>query len=216
MALTSDRSNADEYAEELHAAIWNRLALMPAIAQSKFHHQRPISDRAREAEIIEQFRQMAMNRGIHPDFAERVMRAQIDAAKLIQTALFEEWKSHPPAEDTQLRDLVRDLRPSIDVTNERILVALQLLGAVPDELTQAIEKAYVRRSPLPPHVPGEAWDMAWAPLLTTPRDFMPGRAALGPIATLRSMLPENQPLSPEFVPDEESATLPAEETDATR
>lgn len=216
MALPSDRKNADEYAEELHAAIWNRLALMPSVAQSKFHHQRPISDRAREAEIIEQFRQMAMNRGIHPDFAERVMRAQIDAAKVIQTALFEEWKSQPPAEDMQLRDLVRDLRPSIDVTNERILVALQFLGAVPDEMKQSIEKAFLRRSPLPPHVPGEAWDLAWAPLLAAPRDFMPGRAALGHIPSLRSTLPEHQPLLPDFVPEEEPTTMPAEETDATR
>ncbi len=215
-ASSADRARADEYAEELHAAIWNRLALMPAVAQSKFHQQRPISDRAREAELVEQFRKLAMNRGIHPEFAERVIRAQIDASKRVQTELYEEWKAHPPPEDTHLRDLVQDLRPAIDVTNERMLVALQLLGAVPDELKRAMEHAHARRSPLPPHVSGEAWDVAWGPLLAIPENFMPGREALGPIPTLRSAQPENQPFVPDFAPEEETATVPAEEADATR
>ncbi len=201
MSSQSDQSKSSEFATELHAAIWNRLALMPAVAQHKFHQKKPISDRIREADVIQQFRNQAMFRGIHPDFAEAVMRAQIDAARLTQEQLHSEWERDPPPEDAQLRDLVRDLRPSIDETNERMLVALQLLGGVPLECQRALEEAYLRRSPLPPHVPTEAWELAWVPLRSVPPNFMPGRAALGKIPTSRSLLPENQPLLPDFAPE---------------
>ncbi|MDP1798906.1 MAG: gamma subclass chorismate mutase AroQ [Planctomycetaceae bacterium] len=199
----SDQAKADDYAVELHTAIWNRLALMPAVAQNKFHHQRPISDRGREAELVDQFRLQAANRGIQPDFAEKVIRAQIEASKLIQTELHAQWQDHPPSEDTLLRDLVQDLRPSIDLATERLLAALQLLGTVPQENTRAIEHAYARRSPLPPHVPEKAWDVAWAPLRDAPKDFVLSREALKRASSFRSALPENQPLLPEFVPESE-------------
>lgn len=196
-------AKADEYARELHTAIWNRLALMPAVAESKFHQQKPISDPVREADVIDHFRMQAVNRGIHPDFAEQVMQAQIDAAILTQKRLHAEWKVRPPAEDAQLRDLMRELRPSIDQANERLLIALQLLGSVPAECGPAIEAAFLRNSPLPPQVPGEAWERAWGPLRAAPKNFLPGRAALGEFASRRATPPENQPLLPELVPEEE-------------
>lgn len=216
LELKSDHAKADEYAAELHAAIWSRLALIPAVAQSKFHSQRPIRDTEREADVIERFRQLAMNRGIHPGFAEQVIAAQIAAATLTQEVLHAEWKSDPPPEDERLRDLVRDLRPSIDHTNERILIALQLLGSVPDECQRAIQDAYQRRSPLPPQVADDAWNMAWKPLLEAPKNFMPGREALGQIPSIRSTLPDYQPLLPEFTPEAEATPVATEEQDEAR
>ncbi len=197
----TEREKAEESAEELHAAIWDRLALMPAVARNKFHYQRPISDLTREMELIESLRQQALNRGIHPDFAETVIRGQIEASKRIQERLHAEWTAQSPPKDVPLRDLLQELRPAIDQTTERLLIALQRLGSVPNEFESAIEQVYARRSTLPPHVPVEAWDMAWAPLREAPRDFFPGAKALSRIPSLKSKQPENQPLLPEFVPE---------------
>jgi chorismate mutase len=200
--VRSERERAEEIAEELHAAVWHRLALMPAVAQTKFVNKRPITDRTRDALLIEEFRTQAHARGIRPEFAERVIRAQIEASKRIQTELYEEWEMTPPADSDTLRDLTQDLRPSIDAVTERMLTALQLLGGCPNEFSRAIEHAYAKRSPLPPQVPDAAWDLAWGPLREIPADFMPGREVLGRMPSVRSTLPENQPLMPEFAPDE--------------
>lgn len=197
----TEREKAEESAEELHAAIWDRLALMPAVARNKLHYQRPISDLTREMELIESFRQQALNRGIHPDFAETVIRGQIESSKRIQERLHAEWTAQSLPEDVPLRDLMRDLRPAIDQTTERLLIALQRLGSVPNEFESAIEQVYARRSTLPPHVPVEAWDMAWAPLREAPRDFLRGAKALSRIPSLKSKPLEHQPLLPEFVPE---------------
>lgn len=215
VSTRSERERAEESAQELHAAIWHRLALMPAVAQTKFVHERPITDRNREELMIEEFRNQAHARGISPDFAERVIRSQIAASKQIQTELYAQWARTPPPDDDQLRDLAADLRPSIDAVTERMLIALQLLGGCPKEAAWAIEHAYARRSPLPPQVTEAAWDTAWAPLRDVPANFFPGRAALGPLPSLRSTLPEHQPLLPDFTPEPES--LASERAaDATR
>lgn len=200
--LRSERERAEEIAGELHSAVWNRLALMPAVAHVKFVQQRPITDRVREQELTDDFRSQAQARGIRPEYAERVITAQLEASKLIQSKLYEQWTQSPPSDSDTLRDLTQELRPAIDAATERILTALQLLGGCPTEFQRAMEHAYARRSPLPPQVPEVAWDIAWAPLRETPTDFMPGRAALGRVPSLRSMSPENQPLSPDFAPEE--------------
>lgn len=215
VVIPSERERAEEIALELHAAIWHRLAIMPAVAQTKFVNERPITDRLREESMVEEFRTQAHARGILPDFAERVIRSQIAASKQIQTELYEQWEKAPPSDDEQLRDLAADLRPSIDAVTERMLTALQLLGGCPNEATRAIEHAYARRLPLPPRVPEAAWDTAWTPLRDAPPNFMPGREALGRIPSLRSTLPENQPLIPEFMPEPE-ALASERDSDATR
>ncbi len=202
----SECDRAEETALELHTAIWHRLAIMPAVAQIKFVNGRPITDREREELMVEEFRNQAHARGILPDFAERVIRAQIAASKQVQTELYEQWAKAPPSNDEQLRDLAADLRPSIDAVNERILIAMQLLGGCPNDAARVIELAYARRSPLPPQVPEIAWDTAWESLRAAPPNFTPGRAALGRAPSLRSTLPENQPLLPDFTPEEELLT----------
>ena len=200
--IRTERERAEEIAAELHSAVWNRLALMPAVAQVKFVQQRPITDPTREQAVIEEFRAQAQARGIRPEFAERVIVAQLDASKWIQSTLHQRWAQMPPDESEELKDLVQELRPAVDAATERILVALQLMGSCPNECQRAMEHAYARRSPLPPQVPEAAWDMAWAPLREAPPDFMPGRAALGRVPSLRSLSPENQPLTPDFAPEE--------------
>jgi hypothetical protein len=108
----------------------------------------------------------------------------------------------PPSANDVPRDLVEDLRPSIDAATERILIAIQFLGRCPTECGRAIEHAYARRSPLPPQVSEAAWDLSWAPLRDLPPNFAPGREVLGRAPSVSSKTRENQPIMPEFTPEE--------------
>lgn len=186
----------------LHSAIWSRLALMPSVAYAKFVDNRPVTDRIREEEQVERFRRAAELRGISPDFAEAVMRGQIAASKQIQERLLADWAVHPPTADWSFRSLNNDLRPAIDETNDRMLVALQLLGTMPDEFPSLMELLSERRQPLPPNVTEEAWATAWWPLRTAKVPYLlerPGRVMRGPSAM--PTMPQHQPLLPDFMPE---------------
>ncbi len=205
--VTPNVERTDENGDLLHAAIWSRLALMPSVAYAKFIDNRPVTDRSREEEQIERFRRAAELRGIAPDFAEAVMRGQIEASKQVQEQLSKEWKAHPPTADWTFRSLNNDLRPAIDETNDRMLVALQMLGTMPDEFPRLMEQLSERRQPLPPNVTEEAWATAWWPLRTAKLPYLvprPGRVMRGP--TMMPTLPERQPLLPDFMPEPEDVT----------
>lgn len=202
-----DAAKLEANGEMLHSAIWSRLALMPSVAYAKFVDQRPITDRTRETELIDRFRAAADLRGISPDFAEAVIRGQIEASKLVQQRLYEDWQAHPPGADWTVRSLNNDLRPAIDETHDRLLVALQQLGTQPDAFPALVEQLSERRQPLPPNVTEEAWSAAWWPLRTATLPYLvprAGRVLRGP-STLPT-LPQHQPLLPDFAPEPQEAT----------
>jgi chorismate mutase-like protein len=116
--------------------ITRRLALMPAVARWKWEHGMPIEDPVREVELIAAFRQKAESRGIDPEFAEQVIVAQIDAAKLIQRECFRRWETSPPEHGSIVLDLANELRPRLDRLTDDLLDVLAerpVIGTEPME-----------------------------------------------------------------------------------
>ena len=88
-----------------------RLALMPEVAKVKWNAQRPVEDLEREQALVE-----ATLANVDPVLrprAERAIRAQIDASKMVQTTLFEQWRAHGQGPFARVRDLDTALRPAI-------------------------------------------------------------------------------------------------------
>jgi chorismate mutase-like protein len=70
-----------------------RLELMPEVAAAKWAVHTPVSDPAREAEVVKQFRQVALSKGLEPDAAVAFQEWQIHLAVIIQSRLMEDWKT---------------------------------------------------------------------------------------------------------------------------
>lgn len=203
LPLTPAEIASETAAMQLHAAIWSRLALMPSVAFNKFVQDRPITDRGREDELIERFRRQSELRGLNVEFSERVIRAQIEASKVVQAHLHQRWKTHPPSAEWRVRDLTDELRSGVDDATNGILMSLVQLGEYRDVFPSAIGRAYLLREPLPPNVPKEAWVLAWAPLLEAPRDLR-DRDVEAPRVIWpgwRSTPSRNEPLMPDFAPE---------------
>ena len=105
-----------------------RLDLMPEVAAGKYRQQKPITDPARERDVIEQ--SSADAEAIHLDraAARAFFSAQIAMARSVQNQLFEQWRSRnetPPAS----RDLTTEIRPQLDAIGRELLPAVYLASS---------------------------------------------------------------------------------------
>jgi len=147
-------------ASALVAAIAERLALMPWVAESKRVAGRPVEDLAREAKVLEAasraVERAAHGRGVPPPKGERVLdfyRAQIAAAKAIQTATL----AGPAQREARAEDLSQTLRPALLRIGDRMANWIVLLGAAPSGEGQAAAgeapalRATLRQTGVPGH-----------------------------------------------------------------
>ena len=94
--VTFVRPAGAEPAEDLQglrALMADRLAVMEYVAAFKWNEGLPIDDKAREAKVVRET--LARNNIDSDDAAQvtRALKAQIEAAKLVQRALFREWQA---------------------------------------------------------------------------------------------------------------------------
>ena len=114
----------DPAAVELLGLVRQRLAVMPAVAEWKWTHGKPISDPGREAELVADLRARGERAGLDPAFAEAFFTAQFAAAKQIQGAAFRRWGAEGRGPFADAPDLATELRPRIDRLNARLIAAL--------------------------------------------------------------------------------------------
>jgi chorismate mutase-like protein len=101
-----------------------RLALMTEVARWKWNRKAPIEDLPRERAQLESLRGRGATLGVDPMLLERFFAAQVAAAKVIQTELFDRWHREDIAEFSGVLDLDKDLRPQIDQVTTQILEVL--------------------------------------------------------------------------------------------
>lgn len=99
--------------------IGRRLLLMPAVAAAKQAAGLPIVDAAREADVVARAVARATAAGLDADAAERLARAQIAAARAVQTAV--QPNGAAPSADAPT---LATLRPRIDALDEALVQAL--------------------------------------------------------------------------------------------
>ena len=96
---------------ELYELINERLNWMEEVAAYKWLNKLPVEDAAREATVVAAGVSDALRFGVVPQTSEGFFRAQIQAAKDIQSYWFGRWGSTTPPDEAP--DLVRSVRPEL-------------------------------------------------------------------------------------------------------
>ncbi|SDI13001.1 gamma subclass chorismate mutase AroQ [Nonomuraea jiangxiensis] len=102
-----------------------RLLLADAVAAAKFGGGGPITDPARERELLGSVATRSARIGLAPEAGTRFFRAQIEAAKAVQRGLHARWRAHPELRPRERPDLATEVRPRLDLLTPRLLRLLK-------------------------------------------------------------------------------------------
>ncbi len=111
--------------EALKEAMANRLGVMAQVARYKWNNNLPVEAPEREAAVLEASIKRATELGLDPNYASRVVTAQMDASKTLQRSLFKEWQATGAKAFDNVPSLADDIRPKIDLLTEDLLKAAQ-------------------------------------------------------------------------------------------
>ncbi len=129
---TKPRQVVDPVFDPLMNGILERLAISEAVARTKFASGKPIQDPPREQALLDSVGDRATQFGLTPAQARTFFRIQIEAGKLVQTALLARWtrEGRAPGEPV---DLTTRLRPALDRLGTSLLHDLGRVCALPDD-----------------------------------------------------------------------------------
>ncbi len=110
-----------------------RLSMMPDVARYKWNSGGAIEDPPREQQLLDSVRQQALQQGLPAARVTAFFAAQIEAAKVVQRELFEQWRLSGQGKFDSVVDLAAQIRPRLDSLNPQFLEAL---AAVPADLSR--------------------------------------------------------------------------------
>jgi chorismate mutase len=111
-------------ADNLLRLLDERLRISSLVAQAKWNSGGPIEDVAREAQVVEAFVTRSRESGLDEMVALPFMRAQIEASKVRQRALFHKWRERRQPPFAKPPDLVEEIRPRLDALTFKLRDAL--------------------------------------------------------------------------------------------
>jgi chorismate mutase len=109
--------------EELAAAMDRRLQVAGDVAWSKQISGSPVRDAAREAAILGRVTTLAEERGIDPAAAREFIEAQLAASRQWQEVRLERWRGGEALPPGTAPDLMKELRPRMDLVTRELLDA---------------------------------------------------------------------------------------------
>lgn len=121
---------AEDKLAALIGLVGERLAQMRAVAESKWNTGAPVEDVAREERLVADVAARAHAYGLAPGLAAAFFRAQIEAAKCVESALIAQWAAVHAGPFAAAADVQSVIRPQLDRLTPALLAALA--GAVPD------------------------------------------------------------------------------------
>jgi len=139
-----------------------RLDLIVAVARSKWNTGSSVEDLAREKSLADDVAGLAPRYGLNPQLAAMFFRAQIEAAKLVESALIARWTLAHAKAFADAADQRAVIRPKIDRLTEELLAAL---AAVAPALKRDDAERIVEAARLPDDVMALAMTRALQPLL---------------------------------------------------
>ena len=98
----------------LVALMRQRLDLMVDVARSKWNTGSSVEDLAREKNLADQVAGLAPRYGLNPQLAATFFRAQIEAAKLVESAFIARWTLAHAKAFADAPDQRAEIRPKID------------------------------------------------------------------------------------------------------
>lgn len=131
-ARAQNRPIVDPVLDPLMNGILKRLAISEAVARNKFASGKPVQDTAREQALLDNVGERAAQFGLTPAQARTFFRLQIEAGKLVQTALLARWTRDGSAPGEPV-DLSTRLRPALDKLGSSLMHDLGRLCAMPDD-----------------------------------------------------------------------------------
>jgi chorismate mutase-like protein len=111
-------------AERLLTLMDERLKLMADVARNKWNSKSAIEDLPREQAIIASLGHQAAAAGVPENWAQEFFRAQITAAKTVQTTLFKQWEASHQGRFEDAPDLQSEIRPRLDALTPLLIAAL--------------------------------------------------------------------------------------------
>jgi chorismate mutase len=119
-----------------------RLALATPVAQFKWQTGKSITDTPREQRLLADVAEKAKTQGVDPVFVRSFFGDQIEASKIVQNALFEQWhQTGGPKQPTTDLAALRPKLDQLDATLIQALARIQGLRTQPDcqsELAQSL------------------------------------------------------------------------------
>jgi chorismate mutase len=112
------------------ALVAQRLELATPVAQYKWLNKKPITDAPREKQVLDTVARNASERGVEPKFARAFFADQIEASKIVQRQLFDQWHASKPPSETTAPDLATDVRPRLDALDAKLMDALARVSPV--------------------------------------------------------------------------------------
>ncbi|CAM2193961.1 Chorismate mutase [Paraburkholderia kururiensis] len=100
-----------------------RLSLAEPVARWKWAHHQSITDAPREAALLADVEKRATAANVDPAYARAFFQDQIEASKIVQNALFENWRATRPPEGPA-PDLATSTRPRLDQLTQSLIAGL--------------------------------------------------------------------------------------------
>ena len=110
--------------EPLRQAIDQRLLLAQDVARAKWNAKAAIEDLPREEQVIAAAVRQGATLGLPEAWIRSVFRAQIEASKTVQRALYERWQAEGAGRFDDAPDLARTIRPELDRLTTQLLRAM--------------------------------------------------------------------------------------------
>jgi len=107
--------------EPLRQAIDQRLLLAQDVARAKWNVQAAIEDLPREEQVIAAAVRQGAALGLQETWVRDVFRAQIEASKTVQRALYARWQAEGAGRFDDAPDLARTIRPELDRITAQLL-----------------------------------------------------------------------------------------------
>ncbi|MUG95872.1 gamma subclass chorismate mutase AroQ [Scytonema sp. UIC 10036] len=123
-----------------------RLMIAHDVARWKWNKKLPIEDRQREQELITKVRQQARVYNIQTDTVTAFFQGQIEAGKQIQKADFQTWQKQGIKFFTNIPDLKKNIRPSLDKLNEEFFPVLA--EVIPSLGCSSVRESIQSRAPI--------------------------------------------------------------------
>ena len=110
--------------EPLRQAIDQRLLLAQDVARAKWNAKAAIEDLPREEQVIAAAVRQGGVLGLPEAWIRTVFRAQIEASKTVQRALYERWQAEGAGRFDDAPDLAGSVRPELDRLTAQLLRAM--------------------------------------------------------------------------------------------
>jgi chorismate mutase-like protein len=154
--------------EPLRQAVDQRLLLAQDVARAKWNARAAIEDLPREEQVIAAAVRQGSTLGLPEAWVRTVFRAQIEASKTVQRALYRRWEAEGIVRFDDAPDLAKTIRPQLDRLTTQLLRSMADNQAVLHDAGRKADVTDAMHALQARALDAAAADQALAPFLSSP------------------------------------------------